>query len=258
VAWLWANAESFILVLMRVGVLLFFFPFWDNRAIPKQIKVFMVLVIAVTLTPVVQSYLPSFPGTVWEAGLLLIKEFLLGLTLAIIIQIIFSGVLLAGELVGVQMGLGMAGILDPQMGGRSSLIASFASWIALLLFITMNGHHYLLRVLVESFERVPMGGQLPDWPRLPETIMRLSGQIFVIAITFLAPVLVVHFLSQVALALLSKAVPQVQIMIVSFPLTILLGVFFLTTTLSLTIPYLDGRFRGLTAVMDKVLRLMQG
>lgn len=258
VAWLLVHFESFLLVLLRVSVLLLFLPLWDSQMIPVQIKVYSVLVISLMLTPVVLGALPPFPSSIWEGGRVLITEFLLGLTLSLTVRFLFAGIRMAGQLVGVQMGFGMVTLIDPQSEGQGSLLSGFMYLAALVLFLVVNGHHLLLRALVKSFLLVPVGFHSPNFASLPQTIIGLGGQMFIMAVKLLAPIMVVLFLIQVALGLVAKTVPQVQVLFVSFPLTIGLGLLFLAALLPLLTPYLVGHFQGLELVLDRVLRTLHG
>ncbi len=252
------HLEAFLLVFLRVSVLVPFFPLWDSRMIPAQIKVFALLVLALVLTPVVQPYLPGFPRNLGEWGLLLFKEFFLGLVVFLCIRFLFAGVQLAGELVGIQMGFGFVTIVDPQSDGQASLFSGLLYWLAVLLFLAVDGHHYLLRLLTDSFKLLPPGGALPDLAALPGVLIPQGSQIFSLGIKLLAPVLVVIFLIQVSLGLVARTVTQIQVMLISFPLTIIAGLFFLGLTIPLIIPLLNDRFTKLAPALAGLLRLLQG
>lgn len=256
--WLLIHIENFLLVLMRVSILMFFLPPLNSRFIPVQLKVYTVLVLSLILTPVVERFLPPFPASLWEAAQMLISEFVLGLTLFLVVHFLFAGIEMAGQLVGMQMGFGMVTMIDPQAEGQSSLLSGFLYLTAVVLFFVVNGHHLLLRVLVQSFHLVPMDTRFPNPAPLPQTIITMGAQMFVVAIKLLAPVLVALFLIQVALGLVAKTVPQIHILIFSFPLTIGLGLLFLAATLTLLSPYLAGQFHELGLNLDRILRVMQG
>lgn len=250
--------ETFALVFLRVSVLVLFFPLFDSRMIPTQIKVFAVLVLSLVLTPVVQPLVPAWPRHPGEWVILLGKEACLGVIVFLGIHFVFAGVQIAGELAGIQMGFGFASIVDPQAEGQSSILGVILNWVAVLLFLAVDGHHFLLRMLVESFTLVPLGGNLPDLSRLPQVMISQGAQMFSVGFKMLAPVLAVIFLIQVALGLMARTVTQIQVMLISFPLTIILGLFFLALTLPLAIPFLNQRFTGMAESLGTYLRLLQG
>jgi flagellar biosynthetic protein FliR len=122
----------------------------------------------------------------------------------------------------------------------------------------VDGHHLLLTVLAQSFGEVPVGGPplLPG--RVFEILLPLSSLMFQLAIKLVAPIIVVLFLTQVAMGLVARTVPQVQVMILAFPLTIALGLIFLSLTLVLIGPYLVSRFLWFKGPLLQVLRAWHG
>lgn len=252
------QVQNFFLVVARVGCILFLFPLWNSTLISIQIKVYSILVIAAALTPVVAPTLPPFPQTWLEATLLILRELLLGTSLGLVVRMLFAGVQMAGELLSMQMGFGMVSLIDPQSGGQISIIADLLLFVATLLFLSVNGHHMLLTVVAQSFKEVPVGGAL--WPsgQVFALVAPLGRIMFQLAIKVVAPVLLVLFLTQVAMGLVARVVPQVQVMILSFPVTIALGLIFLSMTLMLAGPYLAGRFAWLETPLIQVLRAWQG
>jgi flagellar biosynthetic protein FliR len=250
--------ENFLLVVLRVGCLLVFWPVWDNKAVPMQIKVYTVLVIALALTPVVAPKLPPLPAD-WLGTLqICLRELLLGISIGLVLRFIFSGVQMAGNLVAIQMGFGAVTLFDPQSQAYSTVIADILLLVALLIFLTTEVHHLLFRLLAQSFAEVPVGG-LPLLPaRLFSFLPALGKLMFQIAIKLVAPVLAVLFLTQLALGLVARAVPQIQVMIVSFPLTIALGLIFLSLALILMGPFLAQEFTQVKVPLYRVLQAWQG
>ncbi|MEW6386689.1 MAG: flagellar biosynthetic protein FliR [Thermodesulfobacteriota bacterium] len=252
------NWKNFLLVALRVGCLLFFWPVWDNKAVPVQIKVYAALVIALALTPVVSPHLPPLPTDWLGVVQLLLREFLLGMSIGLVFRFIFSGVQMAGDLAAIQMGFSAVSLFDPQSQSYSTVIADILLLIAVLIFLTMDVHHLLFRLLAESFSEVPVGG-LPLLPgRLFNFLPALGKLMFQLAIKVVAPVLAVLFLTQLALGLVARAVPQIQVMIVSFPLTIALGLIFLSLTLILVGPFLAQEFTEVKVPLHQVMQAWQG
>jgi flagellar biosynthesis protein FliR len=247
---LWQN---FLLVSLRASCLLLFCPPWDSRIIPMRVRLFSILGLSLALTPVVASSLPPFP-TNWIAGLFLVlREFLIGLGFGLIFRFIFAGIQMAGNLVAIQMGFGMATLIDPQTQAQNTFLAELMVLFATLIFLTMNGHHVLLRLLAQSFQEVPLGAGISLPGSLFAYIPGLGRLMYNLALQLLAPVLALLFLTQVSLGLVARAVPQIQVMIVGFPLTIALGLFFLSATLLLTGPVLVDQFTSLGISLPHVL-----
>lgn len=218
-----------------------------------QVRVFSILGLSLALTPVVAPYLPPFPAT-WSAGVfLVVREFLMGLGCGLVFRFLFAGVQMAGNLVAIQMGFGMATLLDPQTQAQNTLLAEMLVLLATLIFLTMNGHHVLLRLLARSYQEVPLETSIALPGGLFTYVPSLGCLMYNLAVQLLAPVLALLFLTQLALGLVARAVPQIQVMIVGFPLTIALGLFFLSLTLMVAGPALMDQFVALKIPLDRIL-----
>jgi flagellar biosynthetic protein FliR len=218
-----------------------------------QVRVFSILGLSLALTPLVAPYLPPFPAT-WSAGVfLVVREFLMGLGCGLVFRFLFAGVQMAGNLVAIQMGFGMATLLDPQTQAQNTLLAEMLVLLATLIFLTMNGHHVLLRLLARSYQEVPLETSISLPGGLFTYVPSLGCLMYNLAVQLLAPVLALLFLTQLALGLVARAVPQIQVMIVGFPLTIALGLFFLSLTLMVAGPALMDQFVALKIPLDRIL-----
>ena len=245
--------QNFLLVSLRAGCLLLFCPPWDSRLIPVPVRVISILGLSLVLTPVVSPFLPPFP-TSWVAALfLVVREFFLGLGCGLVFRFLFAGVQMAGNLVSVQMGFGMATLLDPQSRARNTLLAELLVLLATLIFLTMDGHHALIRLLSRSFHDVPLQTAFSFPASLITSVSDLGRLMFQLAIRLLAPVLALLFLTQLALGLVARAVPQIQVMLVGFPLTIALGLFFVSVTLMFVGPALVDQFAALKVPLEHAL-----
>lgn len=252
------HMEHFFMVVIRVGCVLFFLPIWDSRLIPAQIRIYSILVISLALTPVVAGNLPPFPQTWLATAGLVLRELLLGLSLGLVVRFVFSGIQMAGELMGIQMGFGMVTLMDPQSGIPTTLIADLLMLTATVLFLAVDGHHLLLAVLAQSFGEVPVGGP----PLMPGSLFAilvpLGSLMFQLAVKLVAPIILVLFLTQIAMGLVARTVPQVQVMILAFPVTIILGLVFLSLTLILIGPFLVGQFAWFKGPLFQVLKAWHG
>lgn len=245
--------QNFLLVSLRAGCLLYFCPPWDSRLIPMQIRVFSILGLSLALTPVVSPYLPSFPAT-WSAGIVLvIREILIGLGCGLAFRFLFAGIQMAGNLVAIQMGFGMATLLDPQTQAQNTILAEMLVLSATLVFLALHGHHALLRLLAQSFQEVPLETSISLPESLFASVPNLGRLMYSLAVQLLAPVLALLFLTQLALGLVARAVPQIQVMIVGFPLTIALGLFFLSLTLMVSGPVLVDQFADLKITLMQIM-----
>jgi flagellar biosynthesis protein FliR len=256
--WLLGQWQNFLLVVLRTSCLLVFWPIWDSRFIPIQVRVFSLLTIALALTPVVAPLLPPFPTAGPALVMLVLQEFLLGLSLGLLVRFILAGAQMAGSLLSVQMGFGMVTLIDPQSRSQSTIIADLFLFLAVLVFITSNGHHALLRLLVLSFQEAPVGRPFSVPGALFLFLPGFGALMYQMAVMLAAPVLVALFLTQVSLGLIARAVPRIQVMLLSFPLTIALGLFFLSFTLVMVGPALADHFANLPNPLHQVLRAWRG
>lgn len=216
-----AQLLVFILVLVRVSGIIATAPVLGSNSIPMQVRVVLALVLALILQPFMPALIvhPDQPS---EYLLLIAGELLIGLVLGMVGQILFAAVEFAGTVVGFQMGLSMANVFDPQSQAQISLIGQFERIFATLIFVAMDGHLVVVQAIVRSYDLLPPGGaNFSD--SLTQEMIRLSAGVFTLGFQLGAPLITALFLANLTMALLARSVPQIQIFIVGFPLTLLLG-----------------------------------
>lgn len=221
-----ATVFSFLLTLLRVSVLLFLLPFFGGANIPATVKGAFCLIMALALFPQLSFPGAQMPSSPWNILLLLLGELTLGLVLGLTVRVLFGAVQMGGQLIGFQMGYAMINVVDPLTGQSVVITSHFLYMTTLLTFLVLDGHLYLLQALAESFGMVAPGGILVS-PLLATHLLRTVGQIFVLAIRIAAPVMAAIFLVDLALALVSRAAPQMNVLILGFPLKIGVGFLFL-------------------------------
>lgn len=217
---------GFLLTLMRVSLLVFLLPFYGGDNIPAFAKGALCLVLSLAIWPHL-----SFPGALLPAhpfglALMLVGELLIGLMLSLFVQFIFAGIQTGGQMMGFQMGFTMITVADPLSGGQISITSHLLYRVALVCFLTMDGHLYLLQALASSFALMPPGGFLAR-PVMFSEMIALSGNMFVLAVKVAGPILASLFLIELALALMARAAPQMNLLIIGMPLKIAVGFFFM-------------------------------
>ncbi len=240
-SWSVHQFQIFLLIVMRVAFILFMMPLLGAINVPVLAKAGLTLTVSLILLPVVQIHPALFPSEPLHFLFLMIFECLIGFILGLSIKILFASVQLAGEFAGFQMGLAMAQIVDPQSGVDATLMAQFYYFLSLLIFLSVNGHHWFFKAVVQSFRLLPPGG-LDLHEGLYRYFVSLSGKMFLIGIKISAPVMAILILTQVAMGIIAKMVPQMNMLMTSFPLTIGLGMIFIGLSLELLVPYLSGFF----------------
>jgi flagellar biosynthetic protein FliR len=239
--------RTYMLVLLRISIFIFMFPIFSSNVFPATLKIGFAMVLSLLFYSVVQVDLTRFPLDVVSTGLLVMAEMMIGLTLGLCLRIFFGSVQLAGQVIGFQMGFAMINVVDPQSGANVSIMDQLAYWVCVVVFLLLNGHHIIISALVDSFELVPVGVFVMQKVLLAK-ILDLAGGLFLIAIKVGAPVIVTLAFVSVGFGLISKFSPQMNVMIVAFPLKIVVGLFLFGLTLEIIVivtrEYVDG-FRKL-------------
>ena len=256
-AWVISNFKVLVLVIVRIGSLLFLMPVFSSRALPLQIKAAATIVLAIMLVPVVPFRPDQLPADPVSFGVLAVSEMFVGMTLALILRLLFAGIQIAGQMVGFQMGFSVANIVDPHSGTQSVIISQLAYLITLLLFLGANGHYLILEALHESFVILSPGSITLSAP-LSDIILDLSREMFVLSIKLMAPAMAILVLAQVALGILAKTVPQINMLIMSFGLNIALGLFFIGISMQVFWPVLERSLAHGFSLMPVAMHLLAG
>ncbi len=226
--------------LVRVLALFSVAPLLSHRAVPLRIKLGLAVAATVVLVPSVPS--PPITDVLSGAGMaLLVHNILVGVMLGFTVRLVFAALELAGELIGLQMGLSFAGFFNPASGQMQNAVASFMALLALLMFIAIDGHLMLLHALAESFRAFPLtGAGSGELPMSLADLARSGSHMFAIALSLSLPFLAVMLLTNIVLGVLARVAPQLNIFAVGFPLTILVGL----STLLLLLPYIETPLRA--------------
>ncbi|MBW2615690.1 MAG: flagellar biosynthetic protein FliR [Deltaproteobacteria bacterium] len=230
--------KVFFLILIRVSVILFMFPFFSSRVIPVLAKAGLALIISIILFPVIDNKPFQFPNTLCGMFQMVTGELIIGMILGLLVQIIFEGVRMMGQVVGFQTGFAITNILDPQSGMQVSILSNMAFLVAMVSFLILNGHHILLNAIRESFEIINVGSLSLD-RRIFQEIVHAAGDMFVIALKIGAPAIAALLFVKVAFGLITKLIPQMNIMIVAFPVQIVMGLIFFGICLNVLLAFME-------------------
>lgn len=226
------NILVFLLTVFRVAGLFAIAPIYGHRTIPTRLKLIFSLLIAYFMFSYTGAAELDLNLGLLSLGLLAAKEFLFGVILGFLFQIVFLGVQFGGGIIGYQIGFALVNVIDPSTSTNISIISQVKLLLATLIFLMMNGHHFILQALFESYKLVPLGG-ITFSSIMAEGIIRFAGQTFSIGIKLAAPVVVTLFITDVCLGIIARTMPQMNVFIVGFPLKIGIGLFILGTTLPL-------------------------
>ncbi len=220
---------GFVLAVVRASAWLVVAPPFNTRMIPVQAKIGFAVALAIPVGPRIAAQAPT-PEVLplIEATLLQIAA---GLALGFLTQMIFAAVQAAGELVDLFAGYTIASTYDPFTGASQAVFGRFYYLVAMTLLFVLDGHLLLVRGFLDSFAAMPTG--VPDLGSVSALLIDSLGMFFLAALEIAAPVLAVLFLTEVALGLLSKAAPQMNVFVLGFPVKILLCLGMVALTLPL-------------------------
>lgn len=251
VDWLWNRFYEFLPVFVRVTSFLFAVPLW-GRGVPPLARIGLGGTMALLLSPVVQA---APAGLGMEAFLLIgVVEALVGLALGVVVTTILMAVYLAGQLIDVPMGFGMVNVMDPQFGEEVPIVAQFQFIVAVLVFFLIDGHHGLFRSLAQSFVVVPVGGAAVS-EGLAGAAVEIVRSMFLLGLRIALPVVSALFLTDVALGIVARAVPQINVFFVGFPLKVALGTLLLVVAMPAFVMFV-GRTLGASGELGRLLGLM--
>ena len=213
---------GFVMVLTRISAFFLVSPVFSWQAIPLKIKVAMTLMLSIFFSTITTFAKDSSGLSVLEATLLISNEAIYGLALGLITIIVFSAVKFSGRIIERQMGMAMANILDPMTGESVQPLSSLLEMIFILLFFSANGHHLLLLIIQRSYEAFPPGS-IPTIPVLTGGIVEAGSTLLVAGLRLAAPMLGAFLLLMVVLAVLARIAPEMNIIFISLPLRVGLG-----------------------------------
>lgn len=212
---------AYFFPLARILALLVAAPPFNSPALTARVRLALGLAISIGIVPALPGPPPLDPAS--AAGLLLLAEqLLIGLAMGFSMRVVFSAVDMAGNLISLQMGLGFATFYNPQTAGQTAVVSEFMGLLALLVFLAINGHLMVIATLTHSFTVLPLGGHHLSadlWFKLA----RSGAVVFSSGLLLALPVVVALMISNLALAVLSRAAPQLNLIAIGFPLTIGLG-----------------------------------
>ena len=213
---------GFVMVLTRISAFFMVLPVFGWKSIPVRIKVALTVLIAVFFSVITPLAIQPKGISVLEAILLIANEAVYGLALGLIVTFVFTAVKFSGRVVERQMGLAMAEILDPLTGERSQPLGSLLEMIFIILFLSANGHHFFLLIISRSCETFP-AGSMPTMPVLAGGIIKAGSTMLLLGLRLAAPMLAAFLVLMVVLAVLARMVPEMNILFISLPLRVGLG-----------------------------------
>ena len=205
----------FTLVLARVSGLVMTAPLLMSAEIPLQVRAFLTVAVAALLTPAQLASPVDYPTDLVGYAVLVGTELLLGMVLGAGVMITLAGVQITGQLISQLSGMSLADVFNPGFDSEVPLIAHLMYLTTLAVFLLIDGHRYLMGALLGTFRTIELGGaRLPD--SMSETVSVLLSESFSLGIRAAAPAMIALLLATVLLGLISRTIPQINVMVVGF------------------------------------------
>jgi flagellar biosynthetic protein FliR len=250
-----------VMMFLRIVTIFFLFPIFGETAVPRQLRVAVSLVLSICIWPAVESEIRAAGNTLqWSPLTLLIatfREVTYGFAVAFAARMLLHAVSIAAQLVGVNMGFQTATLFSNFTGHQESAFSVLQGWLAVMLILGLNVHHMFLQGLADSFRTVPIAPIAS-----PDEIARIATSIvtssFILGLKLAAPLLVIQILLNAALGCLTRAVPQLNVFVLSFPISFLVGMIVLFFGAGMYVRYISHQGMALEAAsfehMQKVFR----
>lgn len=230
---------------LRVGGFVLTAPIASETVIPRKVKIILSLSLAFLMAPLVQvpAALSIFSG----AGLLAaVQEVLIGVAIGLVVQLTFEALIFAGQTISLTMGLGFATLVDPQRGANTTVVGQMFMIFGLLTYLAINGHLVLLGALAESFQTLPIGVAHVDKQFLMSLVL-WGARVFESGLLIALPAVIALVIVNLALGVITRAAPQLNLFGIGFTITLLCGFFVL-------IVGLDGIMVGISSLINSALK----
>ncbi|MBP2633188.1 MAG: flagellar biosynthetic protein FliR [Firmicutes bacterium] len=246
----------YLLVLTRISGIFIISPFLGSANIPAVIRASAAVAISLVLFPIIELKAGAIiPDSLIGYIVVVCTELFIGWIIGFIASLAFSAIRMAGQMLDMQVGFAMVNVLDPTTGQQIPLIGSFKYNLAIIIFLVTNSHHLLLTGLFDSFRLIPVLGN-PFSISITKLVVDMVAATFTIAIKISLPVIVAIILTDVALGILARTMPQMNIFVVGIPAKIFVGLFVLAFALPFYILFLEVVFNEMYGNIFIILRAM--
>ncbi|PID62466.1 MAG: flagellar biosynthetic protein FliR [Ignavibacteriae bacterium] len=223
-----------LMIFLRIVALLLFVPFFKSDSIPTLARLGLALIITYLIFFNVEQYSYQTGDSIFLLIINGVKEVFIGIILGFSLNLVFQGISFAGLLIGRDMGLAMSSMFDPITGDDGNAIATILNMSAIIVFILINGHHFVIESITYTFKMLPIGSFKVS-QSLIDMLIKLTGNVFLLSIKIASPILVAFFLVHIASGIISRVSPSFQVFFVLLPLKIILGIFLLVLVMPIYI-----------------------
>ena len=245
----------FGVILIRVAGIVVAIPAFSSRSVPLHVRIGLLIGFTVILFPIVSDQMRPLSLSWPQVVPLLFTEFMVGMVLGFAISFVMNAFIIAGELIGIQMGINLISALDPVAGGQVPILGQFMGLLGMLIFLAIDGHHMMFEALVASFQLVPpLHVHFSGF--LVESVLKLGLGMFVLALKVGAPVMTAVFIVTLGMGILGRTIPQLNVMLNNVPITIGIGLLVLGLSLPLFGSLAESNLRGIGPTLQGLLSLM--
>ncbi len=241
--------------LFRVAGLVALAPVFSESSVPMRVKIGMSVVITLVAAPLIGT-MPDIAPASWSGLLIAVQQVLIGMALGLCMRLVFTAVMMAGEFVGLKMGLAFASFFDPATGANTAVLSRLINMVAMLTFLAVNGHLLMLDGLVRTFDLLPVGaplladgwGALLDW----------SAQLWISGTLLALPLVIVLLTINLAMGILNRTAQQLSVFSIGFPISLTTGLITLAIVLPQSGDFLASLFESGYQAMARIARSFAG
>ncbi len=220
--------QLFLLIFVRVSGIFVFSPLFSSQNVPNSLKLGFSFFLSILLTTTLNiDYLSSLET---NYVILIIKELMIGLIIGYVSYAFFSAFYVLGQIVDMEIGFGMVNVIDPQNKIQVPVMGNFYYIFAFLIFLIVNGHHIVIKALIDSYELVPIGRFYFN-ESITYKMIEILGKTFSIGFRISSPIVVIMLLIDILLGVLSRTIPQMNVFVVGMPLKIIVGLLIIAVSI---------------------------
>ncbi len=242
---------KYLLILFRCSGFLILTPVFGRREIPSQVKIGLAALLSLIVYPIIPD--PNLNSNLWTIAAIVIKEFMAGISMGYAAFLLFSSLYLAGEIIDLEMGFGIVNVLDPQSNTQVPLMGNYYYILTILLFLTVNGHHMLISTIIKSYDLLPLG-EAAYREGLLNVIIISFKDMFILGVQIALPIISIIFLTDFALGIIARTVPQMNVFMVGLPIKIAVGMVGMIMSFPMYLVILDTIYNG---TYEKILMIIR-
>jgi flagellar biosynthesis protein FliR len=249
------EVERSVLVLSRFSGMFLSAPFFSRGVGPRQIKTALLLGITIIVFPMVAPWSQEGEASIPIMVVAVVTEVIIGAVFGMLVHWVLVSVQVAGGVIGFQMGLSMAMVMDPTSGLQEGVLSNMLYLVALILFLNMDGHHLLIEGVTRSFQVMPLGGGLPNGDAMLQAGIAAVLQLFKLALLVAAPIIASTKMLYLGMGLINRASPQIQVFFLAMPVAQMMGFIILGATMTIFAHVMSREIDGFFSLALKLVGL---